>query len=137
MRTFPCLCISCTGERELSEAERASKVEEILVNIIVSTLRIPTASHRAEVRRALSAQLGPTRVQPGCERCDLYQGVEDPDVFTLIEEWKSQADLDVRLRSDAYRSVLGAIDFACEQPGIQFDTVLKREGREVIASARA
>jgi quinol monooxygenase YgiN len=108
-----------------------------IVNIIVSTLRIPTASHRADVLRALRAQLGPTRVQPGCERCDLYQGVEDPDVFTLIEEWASQAELDVRLRSDAYRSVLGALDFSREQPGIQFDTVLKREGVEVIASARA
>jgi quinol monooxygenase YgiN len=107
------------------------------VNIIVSTLRIPTASHRAEVVRALTAQLGPTRVQPGCVKCDLYQGVEDPDVFALVEEWKCQADLDARLRSDAYRAVLGAIDLSREQPDIQFDTVLKRGGLEVIASARA
>jgi quinol monooxygenase YgiN len=107
-----------------------------IVNIIVSTLRIPIGSHRAEIVRTLTAQLGPTRVQPGCVKCDLYQGVEDPDVFALIEEWKCQADLDVRLRSDGYRSILGAIDLSREQPDIQFDTVLKRGGLEVIASAR-
>jgi len=106
------------------------------VNVIVSTLRIPTASHRAEVVRALTAQLGPTRVQPGCVKCDLYQSVEDADLLALVEEWKCQADLDVRLSSDTYRSVLGAIELAREQPEIQFDTVLKRGGLEVIASAR-
>jgi len=107
------------------------------VNIIVSTLRIPTASHRTEVVRTLTAQLEPTRVQPGCVQCDLYQSVEDPDVFALVEEWKCQGDLDVRLRSEAYRSVLGAIDLSREQPDIHFDTVSKRGGLEVIVAARA
>jgi quinol monooxygenase YgiN len=105
--------------------------------MVVSTLRIVTAPRsRAEVVRALNAQLGPTRVQPGCLRCDLYRDVDNQGAITLVEEWESQTDLDLRLRSDDYRSVLGAIDLAQEAPVIHFDTVTRREGLEIIASAR-
>ncbi len=97
--------------------------------LVISTLRIVTTPHsRAEVVRTLAAQLGPTRVQPGCHRCDLYQDVEDREAITLVEEWESQADLDVRLRSEDYRSVLGAIELSQEQPVIHFDTVTRRTG---------
>jgi len=105
--------------------------------MVVSTLRILTAPQsRAKVVRTLSAQLGPTRVQPGCHKCDLYQDVEDSAVITLVEQWESQADLDLRLGSEDYRAVLAAIELSREQPEIHFDTVIRRAGLEVIASAR-
>ena len=105
--------------------------------MVISTLRIaPGLQVRAKVVRTLTALLGPTRVQPGCRRCDLYRDVEDQGALTLVEEWESQADLDLRLRSEDYRSVLAAIDLAHEPPMIQFDTVIRREGVEIVASAR-
>ena len=105
--------------------------------MIISTLRILTApKSRAEVVRALTAQLGPTRVQPGCHRCDLYQDIENRETITLVEEWESQAELDLRLASEDYRSVLAAIEMAQEQPVIHFDTVTRRTGLEIVASAR-
>jgi quinol monooxygenase YgiN len=108
-----------------------------MLAMVISTLRIITApKSRAEVIRMLSAQLGPMRVQPGCLRCDLYRDVEDPGAITLVEEWESQAELDIRLRSEDYRSVLAAIELAQEQPVIHFDTVIRRGGLEIVASAR-
>jgi quinol monooxygenase YgiN len=105
--------------------------------MVISTLRIVMVpQHRAEVVRTLAAQLGPTRVQPGCLRCDLYRDVEDHGAITLVEEWESQAELDLRLRSEDYRSVLAAIELAQEQPVIHFDTVTRRTGLEIVASAR-
>jgi quinol monooxygenase YgiN len=105
--------------------------------MVISTLRILTApKSRAEVVRTLTAQLGPTRVQPGCHRCDLYQDIENRETITLVEEWESQADLDLRLRSEDYRSVLAVIELAQEQPVILFDTVARRGGLEIVASAR-
>jgi quinol monooxygenase YgiN len=99
------------------------------VAMLISTLRIVAAPHsRAEVVRTLAAQLGPTRVQPGCRRCDLYQDVENPEAITLVEEWESQADLDPRLRSEDYRAVLAAIELSQEPPVIHFDTVTRRTG---------
>ncbi len=97
--------------------------------MIISTLRIVTVPQsRAKVVRTLAAQLGPTRVQPGCLRCDLYQDIENREAITLVEEWESQADLDPRLRSEDYRAVLAAIELSQEQPVIRFDTVTRRTG---------
>ncbi len=75
--------------------------------------------------------------QPGCDKCDLYQDVEDLEVIILIEQWESQADLDRRLGSEEYRAVLAAIELAREQPEIHFDTVIRRGGLEVVVTARA
>jgi quinol monooxygenase YgiN len=101
--------------------------------MVISTLRILTASRsRAEVVRTLAAQLGPTRVQPGCRKCDLYQDIEHPEAITLVEEWESQADLDPRLRSEDYRAVLAAIELSQEPPVIHFDTVTRRMGSGVL-----
>ncbi len=106
--------------------------------MVISTLRILTAPQsRAGVVRALAAQLGPTRVQPGCLKCDLYQDVENPEVITLVEEWESQADLSHRLRSEDYRVVVAEIELSQEQPVIHFDTVIRRRGLEVVVAARA
>ncbi len=105
--------------------------------MVICTLRIVTVPQsRAKVIRTLAAQLGPTRVQPGCLRCDLYRDIEDQGAITLVEEWESQTDLDLRLRSEDYRSVLAAIEMAQEPPLIHFDTVTRRAGLEIIASAR-
>jgi len=105
--------------------------------MVISTLRIVmVAQSRAEVVRALAAQLGPTRVRPGCLRCDLYRDIEDHEAITLVEEWESQADLDLRLQSEDYRSVLGAIELAREPPMMHFDTVLRRAGLEIVEAAR-
>jgi quinol monooxygenase YgiN len=105
--------------------------------MVISTLRIVTAAKsRVQVVRTLIAQLGPLRVQPGCVRCDLYQDIENREVVTLVEEWESQAELDLRLRSDEYRAVLETIELAQEQPIIHFDTITRRAGLEIVASAR-
>jgi len=105
--------------------------------MVISTLRIVTGPQsRAEVVKTLVAQLGPMRVQPGCHKCDLYQDVEDSEVITLVEQWESQADLSLHLRSADYRAVLAAIELSREQPEVHFDTVIRRAGLEVIASAR-
>ncbi len=105
--------------------------------MVISTLRIVTAPQsRVGVVRALAAQLGPTRVQPGCSRCDLYQDLENRDVITMVEEWESQAALGLRLGSEEYRSVLAAIELSRVQPVIHFDTIIRREGLEVVVAAR-
>lgn len=105
--------------------------------MVISTLRIVTAPRsRTRVIRALAAQLGPTRMQPGCSRCDLYQDLENVGVLILVEEWESQAALGVRLDSEEYRSVLTAIAPLRKQPVIQFDTVIRRAGLETVVAAR-
>jgi len=105
--------------------------------MVISTLRIVTAPRsRAGVVRTLAAQLGPTRVQPGCSGCDLYQDLENAEILILVEEWESQAALGLHLDSEEYRSVLTAIQSLREQPVIHFDTVIRRAGLETVVAAR-
>ena len=105
--------------------------------MVISTLRIVTASRsRARVIRALAALLGPTRVQPGCSRCDLYQDLENADILILVGEWESQAALGLHLDSEEHRSVLTAIEPLRKQPVIHFDTVIRRAGLETVVAAR-
>ena len=105
--------------------------------MVISTLRIVSAPQsRAEIIRTLSAQLGPVRVQPGCLGCTLYQDIESPEAVTMTEVWESQDELSRRLRSEDYRAVLAAIELSQEQPTIHFDTVTRRGGLEIVASAR-
>jgi quinol monooxygenase YgiN len=105
--------------------------------MVIFTLRIVTAPQsRAGIVRTLTAQLGPMRMQLGCLKCDLYQDVEDSGVITLVEEWESQADPDLRLCFEDYRAVLAAIELSREQPEVHFDTVTRRAGLEVIVAAR-
>ena len=118
-------------------SDKQSEPKESPMAMVISTLRILTArKSRAKVVRILAAQLGATRLQPGCLRCDLYQDIENRETITLVEEWESQAELDLRLRSEGYRSVLAAIELSQKQPAIHFDTVTRRGGLEVVASAR-
>jgi quinol monooxygenase YgiN len=89
-----------------------------------------------EVRRELTALIGPTRAQPGCLRCELLQADARPWVVELIAEWASRSDLDRHLRSDDCRRLLAAADLAAEPPSFRIDTVASREGIEAIAAAR-
>ena len=122
----------CAGPSDgYSEGKRSTMA------MVISTLRIVTAAKsRVQVVRTLIGQLGPLRVQPGCLRCDLYQDIENREIVTLVEEWESQAELDLRLRSEEYRAVLETIELAQEQPILHFDTVTRRGGLEIVASAR-
>jgi quinol monooxygenase YgiN len=43
--------------------------------------------------------LAPTRAEPGCVRYDLWQNRAAPTEFVMIEEWRSEADLDRHLET--------------------------------------
>ena len=93
-------------------------------------------SHRDDLLRSVGALLEPTRVLPGCLGCRLYIDIEKPDAFTLVEEWASQVELDRHLTSNAYKTLVAAMELSAEPPVIRFDAVAQRAGIEVIAAAR-
>jgi quinol monooxygenase YgiN len=47
-----------------------------------------------ELGRRIAALITPTRAEPGCLAYDLFQSIQDPDVWVLIERWRSPADLE-------------------------------------------
>jgi len=87
--------------------------------IITSTkISVPT-ENRKEFLQTLHPLIDRVRDGKGCIR-DVYQEVENENSFILIEEWKTQADLDEHLRSDEFGVLLAALKLLSETSEIEF-----------------
>jgi quinol monooxygenase YgiN len=100
------------------------------------TIVSPPGQHQGFMQ-ALRSVVGPTRVEPGCLFCHLYEDVEVPGSFTLVEDWVSPVDFERRLRSEAYRQLLLLMELSPEAPVIQFHRVDSTAGMEAILAARS
>ena len=80
--------------------------------------------------------LGPTRIQPGCISCRLYQDLDEADAVFLVEEWESRKKLDRHFNSDQYRVILSLMEASDQFPDIKINTVSKTEGLEAIEAVR-
>ena len=66
------------------------------------------SGHEEQVKRILLGLLAPTRAEPGCRFYDLHVGA-DPQVFTFIEAWETDDDLDMHLASEHITEALIAV----------------------------
>ena len=76
------------------------------------------------------------RAQPGCIACDIYEEQGPEPALVLVERWESQAALEVHLRSEIYRRILGAIELSGGPPEVRFDYVSATEGLELVERSR-
>jgi quinol monooxygenase YgiN len=100
------------------------------------TIVSPPGQHQGFVQ-ALRSVVGPTQVEPGCLFCHLYEDVEIPGTFTLVEDWMSPEDFERRLRSESYRRLLLLMELSPQAPVIQFHTVSSTAGMDAIRAARS
>ena len=91
---------------------------------------------RGEVLEMVKALREPTRAEPGCVDCNVYQDLHDENLIVLEEVWESRADLDRHIRSHRYRHVLALMEMASTPPEIRFDTISHRAGIEVVRAVR-
>jgi quinol monooxygenase YgiN len=87
---------------------------------------------RTELLEALQGMLEPTRIERGCLSYSLYESVEDRNVLLLVEEWKTQDDLDRHIRTDGQKRLLSLMDLLSKPPQWKFNTVLSTAGMELI-----
>ncbi len=105
--------------------------------VITSTIRITAPENpNGEIVRVLRSLIEPTRVNPGCISCGLYNDLHDPSVIIWVEEWNTQDDLERHLRSPQYKKILAAFDMSSSQPDMRFNTVVETQGMQLIAEAR-
>jgi len=71
---------------------------------------------REELRRILTAQVGPTRAEPGCINYDFHVEEDDPNVFMFYENWRSKADLDAHLKMPHLQPLFGHLDELLARP---------------------
>jgi quinol monooxygenase YgiN len=91
---------------------------------------------RTEVMQTLISMIEPTENDVGCLSCHVYRDVEDKNIFSLIEDWKTREDLDHYMKSNRFSVLLGTKSLLSEPPEIQIHTVSHSEGMETVNAAR-
>lgn len=104
--------------------------------IVVLKIVISPAS-RKEILQTIRPLLAPTRVLKGCIRINLFQDIECPNVITLVEEWRSQVELDYHLCSDEFKTILAVMEMSSKPPEIRFHTIAKTGGLEFVDAVRS
>jgi len=87
---------------------------------------------RQDLLETMRGMVEPVRVERGCLSYRLYEDAEDRNAFVLMEEWKTQEDLESHLRTDNQRRLLELLDILGEQTYLQFNTVSHTAGIELI-----
>jgi quinol monooxygenase YgiN len=105
--------------------------------MITVTLRLKVShKRRQDLINSAKRILGPTKIQPGCISCRLYQDLDEPDAVFLVEEWESREKLDRHFSSEECRIILSLMEAADQLPEIKINTVSKMEGLEAIEASR-
>lgn len=84
-------------------------------------LTVKQASDIETVQKLLIKAMQKSRLEPGCERFEVYQSQAEPSQFTLVEHWASQETLDAHRQAEAYTTIY--------KP--QIIPLVHREGRPV------
>ena len=73
----------------------------------------------AELERILRVVIGPTHQETGCRLYALHRGLEDRNLFVMIERWTSKDDLDRHLATAHVQALFQAIpDLVATPPEI-------------------
>jgi len=105
--------------------------------IIVRITMTARPEKRKEVMQTLLSMVEPTLQEKGCLSYQVFQGIKDENVFSLIKEWETREDLDRHLRTDRFGVLLGTRILLNEQQSIQIHTISHSEGIEAVHAARA
>src|SRR5262249_14899241 len=89
-----------------------------MIHATVTIVVAPRQRH--EVLGALRSLVSPTRVEPGCLDCRLYEDATAEGVFTVMEDWATPADFTRHLRTEAYRQMMMIMELSAVPPEVRF-----------------
>jgi quinol monooxygenase YgiN len=78
--------------------------------MIFTTIRMKVfPEKRKELFQTLKSLVSSIRSQKGCRRCEFCVSAEEQNEFCLIGEWENREELDLHLRSELFKILLGAM----------------------------
>jgi quinol monooxygenase YgiN len=77
-----------------------------------------------------------TRLESGCLRCSVQVDEADRQTVHYEEEWATEGDLQRRIRSKRFSSLLALLESAAEPPKVQFNFMTTVCGLEYVAAVR-
>lgn len=91
---------------------------------------------RKEVLQTLLSFIGSPGKEEGCISYCIFNEIHDKNVFSLISEWDTRRNVNLHIRSERFRILLGTKSLLCEPLKIQILTVLDSERIEAVNSVR-
>ena len=89
---------------------------------------------RRHLVQALRSLVTLTRLEPGCLTCAVCSDLES--TLRYMEEWATELDLERRMRSDSFASLLAIIGGAEEPPKVRFDFYTLSRGLDYVREIR-
>ena len=99
--------------------------------LVIIRMNAPSEK-RMELSQTIVSLIGSIRTEKGCKRCDFCQSIEDENRLFLLEEWDTQENLKIYLKSGRFRVLRGAMNLLKEPYEMTFNTFSKSAGMEEI-----
>jgi len=68
----------------------------------------------------LQGVMAASHTEEGCVKYTLHRAVNEQGTFSIVEKWRSQADLDAHFQEPHLEPVAGALELLAEPPHILF-----------------
>ena len=105
--------------------------------MIEATIKMKViAEKRSELLQTLRSMTEEIRKEKGCMNCNFYQDVDNENIFSVIEEWNTQEELDSHLKSDMFGALIGANSLLVEPADINIKAISYKAGMEAVKKAR-
>jgi len=85
-----------------------------------------------ELSQTIASLIGSIRAEKGCRRCDFYQSIENENQLNLLEEWDTEENLTIYLKSERFKVLRGAMNLLNEPYEMTFHTVSHPAGLEKV-----
>ena len=85
---------------------------------------------------ALRSLLVSTRLARGCLGCVAWRESDDETTLHYVEEWATETDVQRRVKSDRFTSLLAVMEAAIEPPRVRFDFITTSRGLDYVEEVR-
>lgn len=100
-------------------------------------VRLPTVERETtDVVRALSHVMVSAQLDRGCGHAEITRDAGDSSVLVYVEDWTDQVQLERRLRSERFGSLLGLMEACSSPPLLELRFVSDVKGLDYVASVR-
>lgn len=86
--------------------------------------------------RALARVMVSAQIDRGCRHAELTQDANDPSVLVYVEDWADTEQLERRLRSERFGSLLDLMEACPVPPLMELRFVSEVKGLDYVASVR-
>jgi len=98
--------------------------------LVIVQMKVPYKKRKELAQTIASLSTSIIRSEMGCRRCDFFYGMEDSNVFCLLEEWETREDLETHLNSECFKVLRGAMNLLEEPCTIYSYSSFLQEGIE-------